>query len=284
MIQLRARAGRIRRRVRFALRITPAVLLAPLRLLPDFIVIGAQKAGTSSLYQYLARHPLIARAFRKEVHYFDNGCRGGRLWYQAHFPTRFAKWNRKSLLTGEATPKYLFEPAVPERVRELLPDVRLIAVLRNPVDRAYSEYHMIQHKYGDLDAFEKHIERELERAAGLPSSIAWRKLDRSIFLPRINCILRGLYADQLLSWLDFFPREQLLILNSERLFSDPQAGVDRVFSFLGLPPHTLDGFPIVNGGSYSRMEPETRRRMLDFYRPHNERLFELLGERYDWDQ
>ena len=277
-------ANRIRQRVKYTLKITPNMFLAPLRLLPDFVVIGAQKAGTSSLYQYLVGHPHVARAFRKEVHYFDNGCRGGRYWYQAHFPTRFAKWRNSAMITGEATPKYLFEPRAPELAHKLVPGAKLIAILRHPVSRAYSQFQMLKRKKQCSGTFEEWIDREIDLISGLQWPLAWHELKRDIAQAPTNCLLRGIYADQLRSWLDFFPREQLLVLNSERFFANPQADLDRVADFLGLPRFTYDGFPVINGGSYDPIPPETRRRLLEFFRPHNQRLYALLGETYDWER
>src|SRR5258706_11489250 len=102
------------------------------RKLPDFLIIGAQRSGTSTLYQYIARHPDVRGAFRKEVHYFDMHYDRGLDWYRACFPTRG--------FTGESSPSYLIHPEVPARVAAVLPDIKLIAILRNPVERAYSAY------------------------------------------------------------------------------------------------------------------------------------------------
>ena len=114
--------------------------------LPDFIIIGAQKSGTTSLYRFIVKHPAIAPATKKEVHYFSIWYKFGELWYRSHFPTNLSRYNfykrtNQKLLSGEASPVYLFYPVVPGRMKELLPDVKLIVILRNPVDRAYSHYH-----------------------------------------------------------------------------------------------------------------------------------------------
>ena len=118
------------------------------RGLPDFVIIGAMKSGTTSLYRFIVKHPAIVPAAKKEVHYFSIWYKFGELWYRSHFPTnlsrrRFYKKTNQKLLSGEASPVYLFYPVVPGRMKELLPDVKLIVILRNPVDRAYSHYHHI---------------------------------------------------------------------------------------------------------------------------------------------
>ena len=117
-----------------------------MRGLPDFVIIGAMKSGTTSLYDFVVRHPAITPASRKEVQYFSFWHDLGKLWYRSNFPTdlsrrRFYKKTGQNLLSGEASPDYLFHPEVPGRMKELLPDVKLIVILRNPVDRAYSHYH-----------------------------------------------------------------------------------------------------------------------------------------------
>ena len=113
-----------------------------LRMLPDFVIIGAQKSGTSSLYDFVVQHPAILPAAKKELHYFSLGYKKGEYWYRLRFPIRASQ----KLLSGEASPIYLFYPMVPGRMKKLLPDVKLIVILRNPVDRAYSHYHDTKRK------------------------------------------------------------------------------------------------------------------------------------------
>ena len=131
------------------------LITSPLRSLPDFVIIGAMKSGTTSLYDFLIKHPAIAPAAKKEVMYFSTWYKYklGKLWYRSNFPTNlsrsaFYKKTTQRLLSGEASPPYLFYPMVPGRMKGVLPDVKLIVILRNPVDRAYSHYHhMLRRKY-----------------------------------------------------------------------------------------------------------------------------------------
>ena len=116
-----------------------------LRILPRYLIIGAQKSGTTTLYEYLNQHPAVARSFIQEVHFFDLNFARGLEWYRAHFPTYLRREyvrsrRRMELITGEASAYYLFHPLVCARVRETLPDVRLIVVLRDPVERAWAHY------------------------------------------------------------------------------------------------------------------------------------------------
>ena len=139
------------------------------RSLPDFIIIGAMKSGTSILYnKFLSQHPCIQRATKKEIHFFDNKYSKGILWYKSHFPTlkeknNFKVKNSQNMLIGEASPFYIFYPHTARRVYEVLPKVKLIAILRNPVDRAYSHYHHIVRNNKENLSFEAAIESEPKR-------------------------------------------------------------------------------------------------------------------------
>src|SRR5215213_1565056 len=131
---------------------------AHLRQLPNFIIIGAQRGGTTSLYRYLTEHPSIGAAYRKEVHFFDRHFDKGMAWYLAHFPAR-----GEFPIVGEASPFYLFHPAVPGRIHAAVPQARFIALLRNPIDRAYSQYHMKSRHDLETLSFEDALAQEGER-------------------------------------------------------------------------------------------------------------------------
>lgn len=260
---------------------------APARARPDFLVIGAQKSGTTSLHRYLIGHPRVCWANTKEVHFFNDAYTLGVPWYLAQFPwrweTRVAGRRRgERTAVGEATPEYLFHPRVPARVHAFDPRMRLIAVLRDPVDRAYSQYQMQVRKRGETRTFEELLDleqvelpRELERIAADPAYVSPIGLRRSY-------VSRGRYAEQFERWLRLFPREQLLILMSEELSADPPTTVARVADFLGLPPWELGDHRRWSCGSYEPMAEETRDRLARAFEPHNRRLEELLGRTFDW--
>jgi hypothetical protein len=171
--------------------------------LPDFIIIGAQRCGTTSLYNYLTQHPLILSALRKEVHYFDNNFHKGVSWYQAFFPlislrNGYAKILSidNSHLTGEATPYYLFHPLTPKRIAGLLPQVKLIVILRNPVDRAYSHFlHATRMGFETL-SFKEAIAREAERVAAEEARLLDDQSYYSFEHQRFSYIHRGIYHRQ----------------------------------------------------------------------------------------
>jgi len=246
------------------------------RPLPDFLVLGAQKAGTTALYSYLRRHPGITGPSWKEVSYFDRHYARGPAWYRGNFPLRRAE------LVGEASPSYLFHPLAPERAAALVPGARLIALVRDPVERAYSQYqHSVDFGREPL-SFEEALDREEERLEG--------EVERLCADPRYfssawwdhTYVARGLYAEQLERWYAAFPHEQLLVLANEELSERPAETYARVLEFLGAPPHELDAYPRVFDRDYEEMLPDTRRRLSACFAEPNRRLFELLGRDLGW--
>jgi hypothetical protein len=261
-----------------------------LRMLPDYLIIGAQRAGTTSLYLYLTHHPCVAPVvIGKGVHYFDVDFDKGPRWYRGHFPVAARRYLSKvgrdmPLITGEGSPYYLFHPLVPGRVADLLPEVRLVVLLRDPVGRAYSHYqHFVRRGIETLPTFEQALQAEPERLEG-----EVEKLDRDPLYPAYNYqhfsyVARGMYADQLQRWSSFFPRDRMLILQSESFFADPAAAYARVLDFLDLPPRPLANHEVFNAGTYDGLAPATLRRLRGLFAEPNRRLYEFLGQDYGWD-
>lgn len=247
------------------------------RPLPDFLILGAQKAGTTALYAYLRRHPGITGPRWKEVSYFDRHYRRGTAWYRGNFPVR-----RGGVLVGEASPSYLFHPLAPERAAALVPDARLIAILRHPVERAYSHY---QHEVAfgrEPLSFEAAIEQEETRMQGERERMLADPAYFSHAWWNFTYLARGLYAEQLERWLAAFGRERLLVLANEELSSEPAATYARVLEFLGAAPHELDTYPRVFDRDYPDLKPETRARLAAHFAEPNRRLDELLGRDLGW--
>ncbi len=257
------------------------------RPLPDFLIIGAQKAATTALYAYLRWHPEITGPSFKEVSYFDRHYARGEEWYRAHLPSRPRLWaveRRRGArpLVGEASPSYLFHPLAPARVRSMTPDAKLIAVLRNPVDRAFSHY---QHEVSlgreslsfedALDAEPERMRGEVERMLADPSyfSHAWWNYTYAA---------RGRYAEQLERWYAEFPRDQVLVVISEELLEHPAGSYADVLRFLGARPHELESFPRIFAREYRGMDPTTRDRLDGEFAAPNAELAELLGRDLPW--
>jgi hypothetical protein len=255
--------------------------------LPDFIVIGGQRCGTSSLYYYLVQHPSIAPAQTKEIHFFDHNFDRSLFWYRAHFATVGSRWlaqlRGRPFATGEATAYYLFHPHAPKRVFQTIRAVKLIALLRNPVDRAYSHYQRAVRRGREHLSFEEAIQKESERLKEETLKMLSDERYRSIVHRQYSYVSRGIYVDQLKAWLTLFPRQQALVLKSEDFFADVDGTLERVFSFLGLPACKIQDRRVYKQGSYASMEAATRGRLLAYFEPHNERLYRYLGEHFGWD-
>jgi hypothetical protein len=260
---------------------------APHRRLPEFVIAGAQKAGTTSLFGYLSGHPQCAASSTKEVHYFDQHFARGENWYRMHFPlenaTRQVGGTPPETRCFESSPYYMFDPRVPARMAAALPNAKVIFLLRNPVSRAYSHYQHSVRRGREPLSFELAIDAEPERLAGEHERLVSDLDYQSNSHRHYSYLARGAYADQLLSWQAEFSKDQLLVIEAERMFRAPREIFGQVLEFLGLDPWTPADFGTRNSGRYKNpMSPAARDRLTKHFGPRNERLFELLGRQYDW--
>jgi hypothetical protein len=239
--------------------------------LPDFVVIGTQKGGTSFFYRLLTEHPLVRGAAAKELHFFDNKFAEGVGWYRRCF-SEGEHVDGHRTITGEASPSYLFDQQVPERIARIVPDARLIALLRNPVDRAYSHYQMEVRRGKEGRSFKEATEEEMISVEGQGNTVD---------VPHAY-LRRGLYAEQLERFSFFADRARLLVIKSENLFTRRLEVLERVWRFLRLPPFESTLAPPAGRATYEPMDPLTRRRLEGFFAPHNERLYELLNTNFGW--
>lgn len=266
------------------------IITSPARLLPDFVIIGGQKCGTTSLYNYLIEHPNVLPARNKETGFFHTRRYGmGQFLYRASFPKttqerRAGRTNGSKVVTGESTPEYLFYPQVPGRVRKVVPRARLIALLRNPVDRTYSHYqHKVREGWEPL-SFEEAIDREPERLKGERERLLADPRYQSHNFLHFSYLARSVYVDQLKAWREFFPEDQILVLKSEDFYEDPSSSVARTLEFLGLAAVGMESYARYNAGGYAgQIDPALRKRLVDYFRPHNQRLYEYLGRDLGWD-
>jgi sulfotransferase family protein len=260
-----------------------------LRVLPDFLVIGAEKCGTTSLYQALTSHPDVHPSRRKEPHYFDYHHARGETWYRAWFPYVWVRALRRRrrgrFLTGEASPDYIFHPHAARRAHALLPEARLIAILRDPVERAFSHHQQQVRKGREPLSFEEAIAREPERVDAPLAEMARDDRLTVESVTRFSYLARGRYAEQIERWIAHYPRERLLVLFSEELSKEPAETLRRAFEFLGLDADgvAFDAAPRRNVGGYeAAIEPSLRRRLEDAFAPHDARLRALLGRPPAW--
>jgi hypothetical protein len=267
-------------------------LTAGLREDPDFLIIGAKRGGTTSLANYLQEHPRVlpllpARQRIKGPHFFDSNFELGMRWYRSHFPT--AAWRRAlerrgggPVMAGDASPYYLFHPLAAARAAERVGDTRVIALLRDPVERAFSHYkERVRHGAEPL-GFEEALEAEPERLAGEAERIVAEPGYLSSAHEHHSYVAQGRYLDMLPAWLERFPRERVLLLPSEDLYADPQAALDRVTAFLGLPSRPLRDRTKHNYHPAADMRPQTRQHLRGLFAEHNRELSRWLGIRFDW--
>lgn len=252
------------------------------RCLPDFIIIGGQKCGTGSLFKYLVQHPQILPSFKKEVHYFDLNFNKGINWYRKHFPLLSQK--SSSQITGEASPYYLFHPLAAARIAKALPHVKIIALLRNPSDRAVSHYHMEKRKGREALSMEEAFEAEKKRVEQEYHHLETGEISYSFNCHRFTYKKRGLYLEQLERYERLFPQNQMLVLSSEDFFTDTLKTLRKVFSFLEVDLNFTPGNLAPKGtGGYNKTHTlPVYHRLKSYFAPHNKKLFEKYGVGRNW--
>lgn len=245
---------------------------------PNFLILGTQKGGTTSLYEYLCHHPRVIPNLHKEVDFFIWQYYRGLDWYISHFPPLPKGGN---FITGEASPSYMVDGRVCDRLWEAFPDVRLIFILRNPVDRAFSQY---QDHVNWMGREHRSLEEAIADEIAIIETLDDLTLaEREFWMTQYGYLLRGMYVYFLEKWMRRFPAEQMFILKSEDFYAHPQKTLKQVFEFLGLPDHPLPEYHRYTAGSYSKITDRLRQTLADFFRPHNQKLEELLGRKFDWE-
>lgn len=247
------------------------------RLCPSFLIIGAQKAGTSALFRMLAAHPQVLAPAVKEHHFFDKPERvaGGLRAYLKGFPLASGSAGK---VTFEATPSYLFHPEVAARIHAMLPDLKLIAVLRDPVRRAFSAWNMFRDMKDHPVHGHLHDPRSFAQA--VEDEIEGRTASRAHLY-----LARGRYAPQLQRYFDLFGRDRVLVLRHAQLDKDPGGVMMACCSFLGLEPYSGDPTSLQvrdNVRPYTEpLDAALRDRLVTYFAPHMAELQALLGPEWD---
>ncbi len=260
---------------------------------PQFLLIGVAKCGTTSLYDYMTQHPQILPAKQKELRFLSWAIHqigreelmntnfhlppSYREMYCSQFPPISQQGN---YITGEATPGYINTPDLEKLLSKSFPDVKLIVILRNPVKRSLSHYYMDLREAKVKQSFEEIIELEIERLNSGENILELLNKPQQ----HSHYLNYGLYTYALERWMKFLPREQLLVLQSEELASNPDPVMSQIFEFLNVPAFGDIKYPSKNKGSYSsKIDESLLTRLYDFYRPHNKRLEELIGRKFNWE-
>lgn len=253
------------------------------RTLPNCLIVGAQKSGTSSLYQYMLQHPQVHESLGKEVHYFDGGLNPdidtfnkGENWYRAHFP--LSRDMNVGDICIDATPMYLFNPLVAERIKNLIPDCKIIILLRDPVERAVSHYfHTQRHGFEDL-SIEDALDREDSRLEEGIQQQDYKDLAFRLYSYKA----RGLYLKQIQNYQQYFSEDQMLILSSDSFYKNSQEALNTVFDFLDINvQHQVSNLKLHNvGGNKQEINPNVYQNLNAYFEKPNQALFEHLEKKY----
>jgi hypothetical protein len=258
------------------------------RQLPSFVLVGAQRAGTTSLFRALASHPQIHSAnYHKGVNYFDVNYHRDFSWYRGHFPTTSSLQARSrggsgEPLTFEASGYYMFHPCAAERLARHLPDVRVLMMLRDPVERAFSAWKHEKARGYETESFERALELEDERLEGEVERMVADPTYQSFSHRHHAYRRRSQYAEQLVRLRQHLPAEHIHVVDSEAFFERPEETFSDVLGFLELPVVFPERFDRWNGRPSSPMSAETREALRDHFAPHDRALADLLGREPTW--
>ncbi|MDH2428938.1 sulfotransferase [Sphaerisporangium sp. TRM90804] len=267
---------------------------------PDFLLIGAKRGGSTSLYYALLDHPRIIPLFpaagllpkanhTKGVHFFDSNYTRGMRWYRSHLPSRVTRSRAArraggSVVVGEGSPYYLHHPLAARRAYENVPNARILLILRDPVERTFSHYRERVRGGAETLSFEEALDAEPQRTRGEEARLVTDPGYYSYAHEHQSYVAQSEYAVGLRRWLDHFPAERFHVVTSEEFYSDQQRVCDSVATFLGLPPAPLPAAGKVwNPAPKAELSPEVRRRLTEHFASHNADLEALLGRSFpDW--
>lgn len=266
-----------------------ATVTSPLRMRPDFLIVGGQRCGTTSLFKTLAQHPAVARPFAlKGVHYFDMHYDKSLAWYRGHFPisvtSHLKRLGRPGPLTGESSPFYGFHPLAAERIAADLPDIKLLMLLRDPVERAYSAHSHERARGFETEPFERAIELEEERTSGERERMAADPGYVSFDLQHHAYMARGRYIEQIEHLERAVGPGRLHVIDSNEFFTDPERTFAGVLDFLGLEPYSKTVFERHNARDRNPMDPQMRARLLARFDESDARLAQWWGRSLPWRQ
>ncbi|MFL6238691.1 MAG: sulfotransferase domain-containing protein [Actinomycetes bacterium] len=257
------------------------------RMMPSFLLAGAQRCGTTTLHLALRAHPnVVLHRLYKGVNYFDVNYARGEEWYRAHFPLQPYARARTALsgrptITGEASGYYMFHPLAAERIGADLPGVKLIAMVRDPVERAYSAH---RHEFArgfETEPFERALELEPTRLAGEVERMRSDPAYESFSHRHHAYVTRGRYAEQLSTLVEHCGRDNVFVLDADAFFAEPTTHYRRVLAFLGLPDHES---PLrkTNAQPGAPLPASLAHRLREEFAVHDEALVPFLGDLPSW--
>jgi len=256
-----------------------AGITASSRVLPDFIIIGTVRSGSTSLYYNICEHPSVLSADYDEIGFFDSNFHLGIEWYRSMFPTKKEMENVKKetgfAITGEDTPFYFWKKEAAERIYDMNQNSKILSIFRNPVDRAYSNYNISVIAKTENLTFEDAIDEEID----FLSKHSFREsVDR-----RRSYLAKGIYEEQIKIWMEIFSKKQIHLLSTEDMSDNPQNTLQGIFKFLDIPQYEIKKPQKQKANTYEKMKSQTRDRLLDFYKEHNEKFFKIIEKKFEWD-
>jgi len=262
------------------------MLTAPARMLPDLIIVGAQRSGTTTLFRMLSEHPQVIRpTVSKGTAYFDLNHQRGLRWYRAHFPLKLVAGARnpgKRSLTFESCGYYMFHPLAADRIAQALPDAQVVVLLRDPVDRAYSAHrHEFRRGFETL-GFDEALQHEEARLDGEEQRLREHPLAYSFEHQHHGYLARSRYVGQVRRLFETFGRDRVLVMDAEALFSDPEGEFTRLCEWLRIDPPAEVGHEQWNAAPRDPLPPERRAELTDYFAPYDEELATLLGRPLTW--
>lgn len=260
-----------------------------LHVMPDYCIIGFPKCGTTSLHEYLNKHPDVYLPIGKEIDFFDRLYSRGQNWYKAAFPLTLKKFyiqkmKKRIFLTGEATPRYIYHPYALERIKKLKPNMKLIILIRNPVDRAFSHYKMNKNNDYEYLDFENALDEEKERIKGRYEKMQKDQKYYSWNYDLYAYIELGQYYEKIKKCFELFDQKQVMIIQSEEFQKNTSDIYKQVLKFLELPKHELSEYKFFKKKNYEgeKMSLEIRKRLEQYFKPYNEKLSKLIEQDIEW--
>jgi len=247
---------------------------------PDFIIIGSQKAATTSLHSFLSNHPQLMASTVKETQYYNMNYERGTQYYLSCFPIK-----KNGVQSFESTPDYLDHPLVPKLLHSSKPDTKLIVTLREPVSRAYSHFSFVQGYNAEEReiSFQEGLSLEETRIKEAMDKLHSDPYNSARHLSNYGYRRKGEYAQHIKRWLEYFPLEHFHFMEFSDITSNNEEAYHQLFHFLGVDPIKPKRIIKQNVTDYnSTMDVSTKNELKDYFAPHNEELFELIGQRYQW--
>lgn len=266
------------------------------RALPDAIIVGNNKSASNTVFFNLIKHPQITGSSRRENRFFDANYWRGIHWYRTLFPTKIEKYyfmrrKKSNMLILDSSPTCYLHPYAAQRIKELLPNVKLIILFRDPVDHAYSLYYHRVRMGSEKLSFEEAIAQDKERFEETEKKWVndevrehnWKDL-------RISYLSDGIYYNHIKRWFSLFDEKNIHCINVNDLAENPIEVLNNICKFLKLSSYHFNDFESKNiakyhpkKGPYPPMKSETRDKLIEFYKKHNKNLEEFLGVKFNWN-